>query len=75
MDILGMGSYAVLGMGEWTDLAFAPLQYYWLQYAYGSTKMAALGGMEELLPFTDFIPSCTIIHFLESKGAKGEEQK
>lgn len=64
MDIIGMGTYAVPWLAELGDIIFAPIQAAWIWYAYGSVKGAVLGGVEELLPFTDIIPSCTIMHFV-----------
>ena len=63
IDLLGFASY-ILPFGESLDLIFAPVQFLWIRYAYKSTRLAFLGGLEELLPFTDLIPASTIAHFL-----------
>ena len=67
MDVIGLFSYIIPFIGEFTDIIFAPLQAIWIFIAYGTTKGAFLGGLEEILPGTDFIPSCTIIHFMNKK--------
>ena len=64
MDLVGMGSYLMFFLGEVSDIGFAPIQAAWIYFAYGSTKGALIGGIEELVPFTDIIPTCTIMHFL-----------
>ena len=69
-DLFGMASYAVPGIGELTDLFFAPIQGLWIYSAYGNIKWTFFGVAEEALPFTDFIPSCLISHFLYYGKAK-----
>ncbi|MFH1399244.1 MAG: hypothetical protein ABIG95_03980 [Candidatus Woesearchaeota archaeon] len=66
-DILGYFSYFIPVIGETGDIIFAPIQAIWIFFAYRTTKGAILGGLEELLPFTDFIPSCTIAHIIKAR--------
>ena len=75
VDSLGMVTYALPFVGELSDFIFAPLQSWWIMYAYKSKKGATLGFIEEILPFSDFIPSCTITHFMTSKSEKKKKSK
>eukprot|EP00927_Polykrikos_kofoidii_P050040 TRINITY_DN4399_c0_g2_i1.p1 TRINITY_DN4399_c0_g2~~TRINITY_DN4399_c0_g2_i1.p1 ORF type:complete len:165 (-),score=29.90 TRINITY_DN4399_c0_g2_i1:240-734(-) len=59
-DIIGMASYLIIFFGELTDFAWAPVAAVFLHYMFGSFLVSSLGFMEELLPFTDFIPTATI---------------
>ncbi len=70
VDLLGMVSYVIPSMGFIGDLIFGPLQGIWIYYAYGTRKGALIGIAEEILPGTDFIPTCTIVHFLKKKKGK-----
>jgi hypothetical protein len=72
MDLIGYANYAVPGLGEYSDILWAPLSA-WLFYQHFGTWRGAMGGIfnliEEALPFTDFIPSFTIMYFwLQSQG-------
>jgi hypothetical protein len=81
MDLIGSSSYLgyLLGPGaiatESTDTVFAPLQAFYLLVAYHrwDTVPAMLaGGIEELLPGTDGIPTCTLYHvyYMRTKYAE-----
>lgn len=63
LDAVGYFSYAVPALGEFSDLIWAPISGLLFYQLFGGWK-GALGGMfsfaEEILPFTDFIPSFTI---------------
>jgi hypothetical protein len=52
----------VQGLGELTDVAWAPTQAVIMaaMYADKSPYMHYVGLLEELLPFTDIIPSATM---------------
>ncbi|MBI1342076.1 MAG: hypothetical protein GC171_03970 [Terrimonas sp.] len=69
MDALGYASFAVPGLGEAADLFWAPISALLFYRAFGGWS-GALGGLfnfaEELLPFTDFIPSFTIAWLWQS---------
>lgn len=67
MDIIGVSSNFFLIFGEVTDIIFAPIQAIWIYLAYDTKRRAIFGGLEELIPFTDVIPSCTIVHFWRKK--------
>ena len=68
MDIIGYATYAIPFLGEIADIAWAPLSGIIFFASFGGWK-GALGGIgnliEELLPGTDFIPSFTIMWFLQ----------
>ena len=60
MDILGMATYAIPGLGEIGDLIFAPVSAVIFYLTFGSWKGALFNFTEEVLPGTDFIPTFTI---------------
>ncbi len=71
MDAIGSSSYLgyLLGPGaiatEGSDAVFAPVQALWLLLGYhrwDTIPAALLGGIEELMPGTDAIPTCTLYH-------------
>ena len=71
MDLVGSGSYLgyLLGPGavatEASDVVFAPVQAFWLLVAYhrwDAIGAALVGGVEELMPGTDAVPTCTLYH-------------
>jgi hypothetical protein len=71
MDIIGYATYALPFFGEFGDIVWAPLSAFIFYKTFGGTKGfigAILNGLEEILPFTDFIPSFTIMYFLEQKN-------
>ena len=63
MDIIGYASFAVPGLGEFTDIIWAPISGLIFYKLFGG-RIGLTGGilnfLEEILPFTDFIPSFTI---------------
>jgi hypothetical protein len=63
MDLIGCASYALPGLGEFTDIVWAPVSGIIFFFAFGGWK-GAFGGLfnftEEILPGTDFIPTFTI---------------
>jgi hypothetical protein len=68
MDFIGYASYSIPFLGEFGDIIWAPISALIFYKTFGGWK-GAFGGMfnfiEELLPFTDFIPSFTIMWFLQ----------
>jgi len=68
MDLIGYFSYAVPFLGEFLDLVWAPISAVIFFFTFGGWK-GALGGIgnfiEEILPGTDFIPSFTIMWFMQ----------
>jgi hypothetical protein len=70
MDIIGYASYSVPVLGEFADIVWAPISAYLFYKTFGGAK-GVFGGIfnfiEEILPGLDFIPSFTIMWFLQSK--------
>jgi hypothetical protein len=64
MDIIGYGTYALPFFGELGDAVWAPISALIFFQLFGGVK-GAVGGIfnfiEEFLPFTDFIPTFTIM--------------
>ena len=63
MDLIGCATYSVPFLGEFGDLLWAPLSALLFYKAFGGWKGAlgsAFNFVEEILPFTDFIPTFTI---------------
>lgn len=61
LDILGFASY-LFPLGWLTDIIYAPIYGWWVYKAYGMKKAAWFAFTEELLPFTDAIPTATLTH-------------
>mmetsp|Transcript_54516 Transcript_54516/g.174839 ORF Transcript_54516/g.174839 Transcript_54516/m.174839 type:complete len:386 (-) Transcript_54516:127-1284(-) len=66
LDLLGDATYALLPPGESLDLAFAPAQAVSLQLLFSSGRTALVGLLEELLPYTDLVPTATLAWCLEA---------
>jgi hypothetical protein len=62
-DLLGMLSFSVPFIGEFSDVVWAPLAGFLMTYMYKG-KVGKIAGvltfLEEIIPFTDFIPSFTL---------------
>ncbi len=73
MDVIGYATYAIPFFGEIADIVWAPISSMIFFMTFGGWK-GALGGIgnfiEELLPGTDFIPSFTIMWFLQGNSRK-----
>ncbi|GAW89589.1 hypothetical protein FPS14_contig00025-0033 [Flavobacterium psychrophilum] len=68
LDFIGMLSYIIPGVAENIDLIWAPVSGVLLVIMYKGTvgKVAGfIGTLEELIPFTDIIPTFTITWFYE----------
>lgn len=63
MDVIGYATFAVPFLGEFADVVWAPISAFIFYKTFGGWK-GAFGGLfnfaEEILPFTDFIPTFTI---------------
>jgi len=66
LDLAGDASYAIPGVGELSDVAFAPLEAAVLKSFFGGSQIAFLGFAEEALPFSDALPTATIGWFLQT---------
>ena len=62
-DCIGMLSFTIPAIGEFSDVVWAPIAGYLMTTMYKGT-IGKIGGvitfLEELFPFTDFIPSFTL---------------
>ena len=62
-DMIGMLSFTVPFLGEFSDVIWAPLAGYLMTWMYKGT-LGKIGGvvtfLEEILPFSDFIPTFTL---------------
>jgi len=60
LDVAGDASEALPVLGELTDLGFAPLEAGLLKLLFQSNFISGFGFLEEILPFTDVIPTFTL---------------
>ena len=60
IDCIGMASYLAPGLLEGTDLVVAPVLALWIAALHKNYLAAGIGLAEELLPFTDIVPTATI---------------
>ncbi len=78
MDLIGMASFIFPGMGEFTDLIWAPISGYIFFKLFGG-RLGMIGSvlnfLEEIIPFTDIIPSFTIAWFIRKKSIDTMTQK
>jgi hypothetical protein len=67
LDIAGMLTYILPGLGEFADIIWAPISAFIFFKLFGG-RLGAIGSvlnfLEEIVPFTDFIPSFTISWFI-----------
>lgn len=67
MDIIGCMSFIIPGIGEFSDVIWAPVSAFIFLRTFGG-RFGAFGAVlnfiEEALPFTDIIPSFTIAFYL-----------
>lgn len=73
MDAVGFFSYAIPGVGEISDLIWAPVSAIIFYKTFGGWKGgfgSIFNFVEELLPGTDFIPSFTIMWLVQYAGIK-----
>lgn len=76
MDIVGYASFAIPVFGEFSDILWAPLSGFIFFKIFGG-KRGIYGGLfsfaEEILPFSDFIPTFSIVwiwEFLRNRNQK-----
>lgn len=71
MDLVGMASFIFPVLGEWGDIVWAPISGFVFYKLFGG-RLGLIGGvldfLEEILPFTDIIPSFTIAWFIRKKS-------
>ena len=62
-DAVGMLSFSIPYLGEFSDVIWAPMAGFLMTWMYKGT-VGKVGGiftfLEEIIPFTDFIPSFTL---------------
>jgi hypothetical protein len=67
MDVIGMATYLFPALGEFGDIIWAPISGYVFYKLFGG-RFGLIGGvlnfLEEIIPFTDIIPSFTIAWFI-----------
>lgn len=75
MDAIGYATYLLPVLGEFGDIVWAPISGFIFYKTFGGRK-GLLGGIfnfaEEILPFTDFIPSFTIMWIWQYFSKKQE---
>jgi hypothetical protein len=75
MDLLGLATFLLPGLGEWFDILWAPISAMLFFNSFGG-KVGRIGSIinfaEEILPFTDFIPTFTIAYFYNRYFKKNE---
>ncbi|MCG7857040.1 hypothetical protein MD537_08680 [Flavihumibacter sediminis] len=73
LDAVGYFTYAMPFLGEFGDLVWAPISGLIYYKLFGGWR-GALGGFfsfaEEILPFTDFIPTFTLGYIAQRLGRK-----
>jgi hypothetical protein len=80
MDLIGYATFALPVLGEFADVVWAPISAFIFYKSFGGVK-GAFGGIfnfvEEILPFTDFIPSFSIMwawqYFTRQQQVKKQE--
>jgi hypothetical protein len=77
LDAVGYFTYAIPFLGEFGDLIWAPISGIIFYRLFGGWK-GALGGvfsfLEEVLPFTDFIPTFTIGWIAQQISRKSQKK-
>jgi hypothetical protein len=70
MDVIGMATYSFPVLGEFGDIVWAPVSAYVFYKLFGG-RFGLIGGvlnfLEEIVPYTDIIPSFTIAWFIKKK--------
>ena len=60
LDLAGVASELIPFLGEFTDVAFAPVEAALVFSLFKSPLLSGIGFVEEILPFTDVIPTFCI---------------
>jgi hypothetical protein len=70
MDVIGMATYTFPVLGEFGDVVWAPVSAYIFYKLFGG-RLGLMGSvlnfLEEVVPYTDIIPSFTIAWFIRKK--------
>jgi len=58
IDLVGLTTYVIPGAAEGSDMAWGPISGFLIYLLFPNRKRTALmGTVEEMLPFTDFVPT------------------
>lgn len=72
LDAIGMATYLIPALGEFADIIWAPLSGLIFYKLFGG-RFGMVGGvlsfLEEIIPWTDIIPSFTIAYFIRKNEA------
>lgn len=78
MDLVGMFTYLIPAFGEFADIIWAPISAMIFYKMFGG-RVGMIGGvlnfLEEILPFTDIIPSFTIAWFIRKNAIEKSLEK
>ena len=78
LDLIGMATYILPGLGEFADIVWAPISGFIFYKLFGG-RFGIIGGvlnfLEEIIPFTDIIPSFTIAWVIRYISASKEKNK
>lgn len=78
IDLIGDGSLLIPGAGDASDLLWAPVSALLVRFLYQSNTLALVNLVEELLPFTDIIPTATlafVIDYCFWRAQREEEER
>ena len=71
MDLVGMARYSFPAIGEFSDIVWAPISGLIFNKLFGG-RLGMIGGvlnfLEEVIPYTDIIPSFTIAWFIRKRA-------
>ncbi|MEO5893574.1 MAG: hypothetical protein ABIQ31_25190 [Ferruginibacter sp.] len=71
LDLIGMASYIFPLLGDFSDVVWAPISALIFNKLFGG-RLGMIGGvlnfLEEIIPFTDIIPSFTIAWFIRKNA-------
>lgn len=81
-DCIGMMSFSIPGIGEFSDVIWAPCSFFlmaWMYKGYVGKIGGAVSFIEEILPFSDVVPTFTLTwiytYFLSADKGRNEKQK
>ena len=78
MDLIGMASFVFPFLAEFSDIIWAPISAFIFNKMFGG-RLGMIGGvlnfLEEILPFTDIIPSFTIAWFIRKNAMETSLRK
>jgi|SRR6478672_291322 len=78
LDLIGMGTFTIPFLGEFFDILWAPISAYLMTRIYKGTsgKVASvIDFVEEIIPFTDVIPTFTIMWYYTYRIKKQPQKK